>query len=166
MKKRKVRKKLQIGRNATGEDPSNYILPKKNSDFVKHFSLHAKHSHERERVRERFQKNKQQFRDTKIRDTNRVFRERVSRIDVARFNPRLGWKKKKKEEKSQVFPQENTTAKIFDVNARATSHPHKVLKEQSRIGVSSFSFRASIQSPSHHASWYSGIRDPFTDSIL
>lgn len=90
MKKRKVRKKLQIGRNATGEDPSNYILPKKNSDFVKHFSLHAKHSHERERVRERFQKNKQQFRDTKIRDTNRVFRERVSRIDVARFNPRLG----------------------------------------------------------------------------
>ena len=87
MKKRKVRKKLQIGRNAKS---SNYILPKKNSDFVKHFSLHAKHSHERERVRERFQKNKQQFRDTKIRDTNRVFRERVSRIDVARFNPRLG----------------------------------------------------------------------------
>lgn len=59
---------------------------------------------------------------------------------------------KEKKKKSQVFPQENTTAKVFDVNARATSHPHKVLKEQSCIGVSSFSFRASIQSPSHRVS--------------
>lgn len=48
MKKRKVRKKLQIGRNAKS---SNYILPKKSSDFVKHFSLRAKHSRERKSER-------------------------------------------------------------------------------------------------------------------
>lgn len=115
-------------------------------------------------MRERFQKNKQQFRDTKIRIAffKKGFHESTL-LDSIRDSVE---RKKKKEEKSQVFPQENTTAKVFDVNARATSHPHKVLKEQSRIGVSSFSFRASIQSPSHHASWYSGIRDPFTDSIL
>ena len=163
MKKRKVRKKLQIGRNAKS---SNYILPKKSSDFVKHFSLRAKHS--RERKSERKISKEQQA--TIQRYKNSRYESRFSRKGFTNrrcsIQSETRLKEKKKEEKSQVFPQENTTAKVFDVNARATSHPHKVLKEQSRIGVSSFSFRASIQSPSHHASWYSGIRDPFTDSIL
>lgn len=97
-----------------------------------------------------FQKNKQQFADIQKFEIRIAFFKKGFHESTLLDSTRDSVKRKKK--KSQVFPQENTTAKVFDVNARATSHPHKVLKEQSCIGVSSFSFRASIQSPSHRVS--------------
>lgn len=110
---------------------------------LKHFSLRAKAYHVSKRKKEK-------ERATIHKYESRFSRNAVSsRIDVARFDS----EKKKKRKESQVFPEENTSAKVFDVNARATPHPHKVLKEQSRIGVSSFSFQALPFKAHPTASW-------------
>lgn len=102
MKKRKVRKKLQIGRNAKS---SNYILPKKSSDFVKHFSLRAKHSRERKSERkiskeqatiQRYKNSRYESRFSRKGFTNRRcsiqsetrLKEKKKRRKIPSFSPR------------------------------------------------------------------------------
>lgn len=89
-----------------------------------------------------------------MRDAGSFFRGKTKTsprwIDAVRFNDLA--RIREKILGVQVFPGEHTAIEVFDVNARATSQHHKVLKEQSpRYQGWGFSSKAPIESPAHCA---------------